>query len=61
MQLQKSIISPEFITLVTQAMQHTQQLSPSDHKWPAHGITDHWEYEALIDCSFDSMTMNHNE
>ena len=60
-QLQKSIITPEYITLVTQAMQHTQHLTPSDCKWPAQGITDHQEYEALMDHSFSSMTMSHDE
>ena len=60
-QLQISITTPEFIALITQAMQHTQQLTPSDCKWPAQGITDHQEYKALMDCSFDSMTMNHDE
>ena len=60
-QLQKSIITPEFITLIAQAMQHTQQLTPSDCKQPAQGRTDHQEYEALMDHSFHSTTMNHDE
>ena len=49
MQLQKTIIMPEFITLVAQAMQQMQQMIPSDCKQQAQGITDHQEYKGLMD------------
>ena len=50
---------PEFITLVTQAMQHTQQINPYDCKWPAQGITDHQEYEPPMNNDESSNKLAH--
>ena len=60
-QLQQALIAPEFITLVAQAMQHMKQLTRSDCKQSAQGITDHPEYKVPMDWSFDSMNMHQNK
>ena len=57
----KTILTQEIIALVAQAVQNIQPSNTSKHKHSAPSNTDHPEYEAQMEESFDSTTMTPNE
>ena len=57
----KNMLTPEFIALVVQAMQSIQPSNTSEYKCSAPSNTDHPEYRAQMEQSFDSTTMTPNE
>ena len=56
-----NILTPEFITLVVQAVQNIQPSYTSECEHSAPSNTDHPKYGAQMEQSFDSTTMTPNE
>ena len=56
-----NIITPEFITLVAQAVQNIQPSNICKHKCSVPSTTDHPEYGSQMEQSFNSNTMTPNE